>query len=105
MYITILFQLQVEKSAPSNSLVSSAYSSPNLHIIFLLTNFSTTNKQYLIMGTRGLLGLIIQAKRHAAYNHFDSYPAGLGQEIVDFILGLKPEDYAKLETNLREITV
>jgi hypothetical protein len=57
------------------------------------------------MGTRGLLGLIIQAQRHAAYNHFDSYPTGLGQEIVNFINGLKPEDYATMEENLRQITV
>ncbi|PSS08969.1 hypothetical protein M430DRAFT_53546 [Amorphotheca resinae ATCC 22711] len=56
------------------------------------------------MGTRGLLGLIIQAQRHAAYNHFDSYPTGLGQEIVNFINGLKPEDYATMEENLRQIT-
>jgi hypothetical protein len=55
------------------------------------------------MGTRGLLGLIIQAQRHAAYNHFDSYPAGLGQEIVNFILSLQPNDYAIMERNLRDI--
>jgi hypothetical protein len=57
------------------------------------------------MGTRGLLGLIIQAQRHATYNHFDSYPKGLGSAIVQFILSLKPEDYAKMDALVREITV
>jgi len=57
------------------------------------------------MGTRGLLGLIIQAQRHAAYNHYDSYPSSLGQEIVAFILGLKPEEYAEIDKLVREITV
>jgi hypothetical protein len=55
------------------------------------------------MGTRGLLGLIIQAQRHAAYNHWDSYPEGLGKDIVEFILSLEPKDYAIMERNLRDI--
>jgi len=57
------------------------------------------------MGTRGLLGLIIQDQRHAAYNHYDSYPSSPGQEIVAFILGLKPEEYAEMDKLVREITV
>jgi hypothetical protein len=55
------------------------------------------------MGTRGLLGLIIQAQRHAAYNHWDSYPEGLGKDIVKFILSLEPKDYAIMEHNFRDI--
>ena len=48
------------------------------------------------MGTCGLLGFIFLGQRHAAYNHLDSYPDGLGVNIVDFILSLKPEDYATM---------
>jgi len=56
------------------------------------------------MGTRGLLGLIIQAQRHAAYSQYDCYPAGLGQDIVDFILGLSPEGIAAMVRLVGEIT-
>ena len=30
------------------------------------------------MGTRGMNGFISQGETKAAYNHFDSYPTGLG---------------------------
>lgn len=57
------------------------------------------------MGTRGLLGFIIRAQRHAAYNHYDSYPEGLGVGIVKFLLSLEPEDIAEMDRKLREVTV
>ena len=57
------------------------------------------------MGTRGLLGLIIAGKRHASYNHWDSYPCALGQAIVSFILSLKPEEWDRMATLLKDITV
>lgn len=57
------------------------------------------------MGTRGLLGLIIQGKRHAAYNHWDSYPSTLGAKIVEFILSLKLEDIAEMAALVQVITV
>ncbi|CAA7262424.1 unnamed protein product [Cyclocybe aegerita] len=57
------------------------------------------------MGTRGLLGFIIGAQRHAAYNHYDSYPEALGEQIVAFLLSLKgPEDYNKMAGLVRKIT-
>lgn len=56
------------------------------------------------MGTHGLLGFIIFGQRHAAYNHWDSYPQGLGEEIINFILSLKPEDYATMARLVAEIT-
>ncbi|KDR84323.1 hypothetical protein GALMADRAFT_237101 [Galerina marginata CBS 339.88] len=55
------------------------------------------------MGTRGLLGFIIRAQRHASYNHFDSYPSGLGQDIAEFILGLSPEEYDTMARLVNEI--
>lgn len=57
------------------------------------------------MGTLGLLGLIIQTQRHATCNHYDSYPAALGTLIVEFLLSLKPEDYAKMGALVWDITV
>lgn len=56
------------------------------------------------MGTRGLLGLIIKGKRHGAYNHFDSYPSGLGQDIVAFLLSLTEEDIKNMAARVAEIT-
>lgn len=61
------------------------------------------------MGTRGLLGFIMryqgQIVRHAMYNHWDSYPDGLGEAIRTFILGLKPEEYAVMIAQLEKIVV
>jgi hypothetical protein len=34
------------------------------------------------MGTRGALGVFIDGKTKATYNHFDSYPDGLGADVV-----------------------
>jgi len=37
------------------------------------------------MGTRGSAGIIYEEKIYATYNHFDSYPDGLGGDVVKFI--------------------
>ena len=37
------------------------------------------------MGTRGLFGFYYKGKYYVAYNHWDSYPSGLGVEIVNQI--------------------
>lgn len=34
------------------------------------------------MGTRGLFGFHYKGKFYVAYNHFDSYPDGLGNDII-----------------------
>lgn len=36
------------------------------------------------MGTRGAIGFKIDNEYKVTYNHFDSYPEGLGEEVVDF---------------------
>jgi hypothetical protein len=38
-----------------------------------------------MMGTRGLVGFTADDKNKFAYNHFDSYPDGLGDDVVTFI--------------------
>jgi hypothetical protein len=45
------------------------------------------------MGTRGLWGFIIGEEQKLTYNHFDSYPDGLG---VDLINAIKDMDYDTL---------
>lgn len=37
------------------------------------------------MGTRGSVGIIQNKEYKASYNHFDSYPDGLGQDVVNFV--------------------
>lgn len=37
------------------------------------------------MGTRGAYGFRLNGEDKVTYNHFDSYPSGLGCEIVEFI--------------------
>lgn len=37
------------------------------------------------MGTRGLIGIRIGQKDFLTYNHFDSYPDGLGNDVVEFV--------------------
>lgn len=44
------------------------------------------------MGTRGSVGFIQQEKPKMAYNHFDSYPEGLGREVLNFIVIINKED-------------
>ncbi len=36
------------------------------------------------MGTRGLVGFVIDGEVKATYNHSDSYPEGVGQDVLDF---------------------
>lgn len=55
------------------------------------------------MGTRGLLGHIIRGKKKATYNHFDSYPSGLGMDIVGFVENLTPEQIEKMKEMLEAI--
>ena len=37
------------------------------------------------MGTRGIMGFRIDGKDRLLYNHFDSYPRGLGEDMVTFL--------------------
>jgi hypothetical protein len=50
------------------------------------------------------LGFIILGQRHSAFNLDDSYPEGLGKDVVDFILSLTPEDYPTMARLIAEIT-
>ena len=37
------------------------------------------------MGTRRSVGFIANEKNYITYNHFDSYPSGLGSEVLEVI--------------------
>ncbi|KAF7919963.1 uncharacterized protein EAE98_009197 [Botrytis deweyae] len=55
------------------------------------------------MGTSGIIVFVLGTQRRAVYCHFDSYPEGLGRDIVRFILGLKPEQFSIMHRRLQEI--
>jgi hypothetical protein len=44
------------------------------------------------MGTRGVIGVRLEGKDKIAYNHFDSYPSGVGKDIVKEIKTLGREN-------------
>jgi hypothetical protein len=44
------------------------------------------------MGTRGLLFIRWEGRYYVYYNHYDSYPEGLGEAIVENI-PITPEEY------------
>jgi hypothetical protein len=37
------------------------------------------------MGTRGFLGFVVDGQEKIAYNHFDSYPGGLGTDVLGWL--------------------
>lgn len=47
------------------------------------------------MGTRGLVGIKVNGKYSGYYNHYDSYPEGLGHGMVEFVQIL---DASNIET-------
>lgn len=52
------------------------------------------------MGTRGSVGFIYQEKENLAYNHFDSYPEGLGADVLEIIVKInKEEGWEKFKKN------
>lgn len=44
------------------------------------------------MGTRGAYGFRVGGKDKVTYNHFDSYPTGLGVKIIDYLRDHSPEE-------------
>jgi len=54
------------------------------------------------MGTRGLCGFRVDNKDYLAYNHFDSYPEGLGRDVVNF---LKDKNLDVLKEQVRSLVL
>lgn len=59
------------------------------------------------MGTRGIVGFTAEGKDHFAYNHFDSYPDGLGVDMVTFVrdrVAKNPDRFKALAVNMKDIS-
>lgn len=52
------------------------------------------------MGTRGIYGFRKNESDKLTYNHYDSYPEGLGRNVVEFINGHSIEDLNKIYDNI-----
>jgi len=55
------------------------------------------------MGTRGLWGFYYKKKDKLTYNHFDSYPTGLGQTIKEFIGSHSIQELKKIASKIRVV--
>ena len=53
------------------------------------------------MGTRGTFGFRIDGEDKLTYNHFDSYPNGLGNDVVEFVRNVK--DWNKVREQVRTL--
>lgn len=52
------------------------------------------------MSTRGAVGIIFNNEEKIGYNHFDSYPSGLGNEILTFLKGKTIEELKNIFSNI-----
>jgi hypothetical protein len=57
------------------------------------------------MGTRGLIGVVIENQPKAVYNHFDSYPSGLGCKAVAFAQTLDLTDVSAVRKTFAKIKI
>ncbi|WVQ78084.1 hypothetical protein IAT38_000165 [Cryptococcus sp. DSM 104549] len=57
------------------------------------------------MGCHGLFGFILRSGVHkGTWCHFDSYPEGLGRNIIDYILSLNEDDLNEMAFLIEAIT-
>jgi hypothetical protein len=57
------------------------------------------------MGTRGAYGFRVEGVDKLTYNHWDSYPSGLGLKMVDALKGVTDEALLRTAVNLHMVTV
>lgn len=58
------------------------------------------------MGTRGLFGMYSKGKTKANYNHYDSYPSGLGVDLLtELKTALKKQSIDKLRQRFNDIVL
>ena len=55
------------------------------------------------MGVDGLLGFVINGEEMGFHNTHDSYPAGLGLKIIEFILSLSEEQVKQMAQQLKTL--
>lgn len=56
------------------------------------------------MGTRGFMGFVVDGELKGQYNHFDSYPAGLGEDVLDWISAVDEDTARQSVKNLAVIS-
>lgn len=54
------------------------------------------------MGTRGAVGFILKGENYITFNSMDSYPSGLGKEVIEFI---KENNLCELKETVSELKV
>src|SRR5947207_15584270 len=57
------------------------------------------------MGTRGFYCFYYKGLYYVIYNHFDSYPEGLGMTLVNQLRKLDPQELRKLIDNVMVINI
>lgn len=55
------------------------------------------------MSTRGAVGIIFNGEEKIGYNHFDSYPDGLGTELITFLKGKTIDKLKDIFSNIKII--
>src|SRR5687768_12201748 len=43
------------------------------------------------MGTRGFVGFVVDGTEKISYNHWDSYPSGVGLDVLEWLRGVVSE--------------
>jgi hypothetical protein len=59
------------------------------------------------MATRGIVGFTAEGQDHFVYNHFDSYPDGLGEDMVAFVINKvakNTELYRAMAAAMRDVS-
>lgn len=58
------------------------------------------------MGTRGFIGFVVDGTEKIVYNHFDSYPSGLGVEVLSWLRDevVEVNEVRELASALRVVT-
>ena len=57
-------------------------------LIFNQKKYTKTTISFFTMGTPGLFGFFYKGKLYLVYNHFDSYPSGLGAWLAREIIAI-----------------
>lgn len=57
------------------------------------------------MGTRGLMAFVVDGETKAGYVHFDSYPSGLGADVLEWLHEALNEQTGKALTQVRALKV
>lgn len=55
------------------------------------------------MGTRGVMGFVVNGEEKLAYNHYDSYPSGVGADILEWLRAQDIGDLKGMVSTLRVI--